>query len=122
MIRYRFVGLQTILLLAGCASVSPMQVGQMAGGIAGSAIAPGPGTQLGALIGTMAGMLVQGHIEKKQEDSERQTLTRDLRAPSGAAGGETTMASLGTPTRVWVDEQMADGRLIAGHFEERAIP
>ena len=122
MIRYRVVGLYTILLLAGCAGVSPVQVGQMAGGIAGSAIAPGPGTQLGALVGTMAGMLVQNQMDKKQEDSERRELSRDLHPQSGASAGGTAMASLGTPTRVWVDEQLADGRLVQGHFEERAIP
>ena len=107
-------------LTVGCANIPPAQVGQTAGMIAGSAIGPA-GAPIGALVGTVAGLLVQGHMDKATEKRERQDLGGALRAgpkePIGAYAPPT-----GTPVRVWVDETVQDGRLVAGHFDVRYLP
>ena len=104
--------------LAGCAGLSPLQVGQTAGTIAGAALAPGIGAPLGSLVGLLAGMVVQGEVDKSTEKHERKTLGEELagRATAAAAPG-----AQGTPVRVWVDEIEQDGRLIAGHFDVRNL-
>jgi hypothetical protein len=108
-------------LTAGCANIPPAQVGQTAGTIAGAAIAPGVGAPLGALVGTVAGMIFQGHIDKVTEGRERQELGGQLR-PGPAGPGEPDTAPAGAPMRVWVDETVQDGRLVAGHFDSRLLP
>lgn len=119
--RHVLVGMMALLAVGGCAGVSPVQVGQTAGTVAGSAIAPGVGAPLGALVGLLTGMVVQGRIDQATEKRERRELGEQLaRAPlqSPAAAAPAP----GTPTRVWVDETVQEGRLIAGHFETRNIP
>src|SRR3989338_1537465 len=107
--------LLTLSCLSGCAGVPPAQVGQTAGTIAGAAIVPGIGAPLGGLIGLLAGMLVQGHVDKVTEQHERKDLSQQLAAGPSSTSGETVIPH-GQPTRVWVDETVQEGRLRAGHF------
>ena len=116
------LGLVGVLLLSGCAGVSPTQIGQTAGTIAGSAIAPGVGAPIGALVGMLAGLVVEQQVDKVREQKERVDLSKQLQTPSAVhapSGGE---QPVGSPTRVWVDERLENGRLIAGHFEVRPVP
>ncbi|MBI2104827.1 MAG: hypothetical protein HYT90_04505 [Candidatus Omnitrophica bacterium] len=104
-------------LCAGCAGISPSQMGQTVGTIAGSAIAPGVGAPLGALVGLLAGLLVQGEVDKVTEKRERKVLSEELATGAGPMPpAEASMPPQGEPVRVWVDETVHDGRLIAGHF------
>ncbi len=112
----------SVLLVAGCAGVSPTQLGQMIGSVAGGAIAPGVGVPLGGLIGNVAGMVVEHQVDKAREQHERVDLSRELQRPTASGQGAPQPAALGTPTRVWVDEHLQQGRLVAGHFELRPIP
>ncbi len=119
--RHRFlVGLTVITGLCGCAGVSPVQIGQTAGTIAGAAIAPGVGAPLGAAVGMIAGMILQKDIDKVNEKKERRELGDQL-AKKGGVSGKQALAASGKPTRVWVDEALQDGKLTAGHFETRPI-
>ena len=115
------VGMISLTLASGCAGVPPAQVGQTVGTIAGSAILPGIGTTLGALVGLLTGMVVQGEMDKVTEKHERQELSDRL-----AAGPPSTSAQDAPPqgesARVWVDETVHDGRMVAGHFDVRPIP
>ena len=104
----------------GCANVPPAQVGQTAGMIAGSAIGPA-GAPLGALVGTVAGLLVQGHMDQATEKRERHDLGGALRRVPKEPVGPYAPPT-GTPVRVWVDETVQDGRLVAGHFDVRYLP
>ena len=117
--RHFLVGVTMALAITGCAGVSPVQVGQTAGTIAGGAIAPGIGAPLGALVGLLAGMVVQGEVDKSTEQRER----RDLGKQLARGSHPTSDAALpeGMPTRVWVDETVHKGRLIAGRFETRHL-
>ena len=115
------VAVLTIGLCAGCAGVSPTQVGQTAGTIAGSAIAPGIGAPIGSLVGLVAGLLVQGHVDKVTEKRERKELGDQMATKGSVAAPPQETAPPGAPTRVWVDETMRDGRLIAGHFDVREL-
>ena len=117
---HRVVGIVSVFILAGCSGVSPTQVGQTAGGIAGSFIVPGIGGTVGALVGTLAGLMVEGHVDKAREQHERVALGHELSASPAALLQDTPSA--GTPTRVWVDEDVRDGRLAGGHFEMRPLP
>ena len=109
--------------LAGCASVAPTQVGQMMGTIAGSVAAPGVGGPLGGLVGLLAGMVVQGQVDRVTERRERVELGNQMETPSSpGAAAPAPQAPQGEPTRVWVDEHLLDGRLVAGHFEQRYLP
>ena len=111
-----------MLILGGCSSmaISPPQVGQAIGAVAGSAIAPGIGTQLGSLAGILAGMVAQGQIDKANEKHERRTLGEQMaREPQAASGAAD--AAAGLLARVWADETVLDGRVIAGHFESRHL-
>ena len=103
--------------------MSPTQVGQATGSIAGGALAPGIGVPLGALIGTLAGMVVEQRLDQAREGKERVELSQQLQRPEDAQGVSTAADAhtSGQPTRVWVDEQWEHGRLIAGHFETRTI-
>jgi hypothetical protein len=104
-------------LLSGCAGVSPAQVGQAAGTLAGGAIVPGLGAPVGALVGLLAGMIVQGHVDKVTERRERQTLGQEL--AQGPLTDPTAIPSAGR-IRVWVDETIRNGRLVPGHFDVRS--
>jgi len=110
------------IIVSGCAAVSPTQVGQATGSLAGAAIAPGVGMPLGALLGTLAGLVVEHHLDKLREQKERVELSQQLQTPSASQAGVTDLRPLGQPARVWVDEHLHEGRLIAGHFEQRTIP
>ena len=120
--RGRVVLLAGVLLSSGCAAMPPAQLGQTAGTILGAAIAPGIGPPLGALAGLLTGMLVQGQVDRATEKGERQTLAEQLASSSPSVVPEAPPASQGQPIRVWVDETLRDGRLVAGHFETRSIP
>ena len=115
------VGIVGVVVLSGCSSVSPPQVGQAVGGIVGTAIAPGVGTQLGSIAGMLAGMLAQGQIDKANEKHERKTLGEQMATNGPSIAGESAAPASGTPTRVWVDETVHDGRLIAGHFDTQHL-
>ena len=128
-------GAAFVLAVAGCSGVSPTQVGQTAGGIAGGLLAPGIGMPIGALVGTLAGLVVEGQVDKSREKQESAELGQQLATEPGhpATGGvgdgsadsrrlRPTAPANGRPTRVWVDEQVHNGRLLAGHFDARAIP
>ena len=109
------------LIGAGCSAISPTQIGQTAGSIAGGAIAPGVGVPFGALVGTLAGLVVERHMDKAREQKERVELGQQLQ--TAAARPTVNAAELTGPMRrVWVDETVAQGRMIAGHFESRVIP
>ena len=117
------IGSLCAAMLAGCSGVSPTQVGQAAGGIAGGLLVPGIGTQIGALVGTLAGLVVEGQVDKSREQKERVELGRQLTTgPTLPATLLSTLPLAGPLTRVWVDEQFHNGRLLAGHFDARAIP
>ena len=116
------IGVISLGMASGCAGVSPAHLGQTAGTIAGSAIAPGIGAPLGALFGLVAGMLVQNEVDKVTEKHERKTLSEQLGGASAPLADGAEELPQGVPTRVWVDETVQDGRLIAGHFETRPIP
>ena len=108
-------------LVAGCSGLSPTQVGQTAGAIAGGAIIPGIGFPLGTLVGTLAGLVVEGQMEKAHEKQERVDLSKHL-APPVSSGAQPRLGGVGEPARVWVDERLENGRLVNGHFEFRPIP
>lgn len=110
-------------MMSGCASVSPTQVGQTAGSIAGGAIAPGVGMPVGALIGMLAGLIIERHIDQAREEKERVVLNERLQSPGGVwAQPVSSSQTIGEPTRVWIDERLNDGRLIAGHFDTQDLP
>ena len=121
MIRRVIVAIAVAGLAMGCANVPPAQIGQTAGMIAGSAIGPA-GAPLGALVGTLAGMVFQGQMDKATERRERQELGGQLRRTPTASADRTPTVPTGTPVRVWVDETVQDGRLVAGHFDVRYLP
>jgi len=101
--------------------MSPTQAGQTAGSVAGSFILPVVGMPIGALVGYLAGAFVEKKIDENHEKKERVELSQEMQSPpeSSEASGNPPSEYSG---RVWIDEQEHDGKLIAGHFEERAIP
>ncbi len=101
--------------------MSPAQIGQTVGTIAGNAIAPGAGGMLGAVMGLVTGMLVQGQVDKVVEKNERQTLGEQLASGPRAVSASLDPMPAGEPTRVWVDESVSNGRVVAGHFDTRTI-
>ena len=107
---------------AGCAGVSPSNMGQAVGTIAGGAIAPGIGAPLGAMVGLLAGMVVQGQVDKSTEKRERKELSQELAVGPQPSSPQAEGTPQGEPTRVWVDETVQNGRLLAGHFDVRSIP
>ena len=78
------------------------------------------------MIGLVAGMLVQGQIDKVTEKKERKQLGDQLTSgpnpPAAPEAPEMSAPSQGTPTRVWIDESVRDGRMVAGHFDVRYLP
>ena len=111
------------MVLSGCAAMPPAQIGQTAGTVAGAVIAPGIGAPIGSMIGLVTGLLVQGQIDKVTEKKERKQLGDQLASgPHPPAASEMNASSQGTPTRVWVDESVRDGRMVAGHFDVRYLP
>ena len=123
MLRYRWLIGLSLLLGTGCATLQPARLGQVVGTIAGAAAIPGIGAPIGGLLGILAGSAFQREVDKLNEGRERVELSEQLHAnahPPGSAAAE--MATLvTTPTRVWVDEVVQDGQLIAGHFDTRAL-
>ena len=113
------VGGLVLGLVSGCAGVPPAQVAQTTATIVGAAILPGIGAPIGSLVGLLAGLLVQNEMDKATEKRERKTLHEELAAP---ASRTTTAPPEGVPVRVWVDETLHEGRLIAGHFDSRSLP
>ena len=116
------VGYCSLLLCTGCAGIAPAQLGQTLGTIAGAAVAPGVGAPIGALVGLLAGMVVQGKVDQATEKRERKELGDQLTTGSFPASEGSVPAPQGEPTRVWVDEAVQSGRLVAGHFEVRPVP
>lgn len=107
-------------LCGGCAAIPPAQVGQTIGTIAGAAVLPGLGAPIGAMAGMLAGMVVQGHMDKVTETQERKDLGRELSEQK--SGEEPARPPSGELTRVWVDETTQHGRIVAGHFDVRSLP
>lgn len=123
------------VLLAGCSSMAPQEAGYMLGSIAGGVLGSAPGAAAGALLGTAAGALIAKPIEHAREQRERDDLEQRLRTPSGGAPGELAQPTVPVPPptenpthgqiqttfaqRIWIDEQVIDGRVIPGHFAER---
>ncbi len=105
----------------GCAVFAPQQIGQIVGTIAGAVAAPGLGAPLGSLLGTLAGLAVQKQVDTVTERKERVDLARDLQPKTAAAAASSAAGPAGVPTRVWVDETLRDGRVIAGHFDVHAL-
>ena len=120
--RVRVALLLMLSLTTGCAGMAPAQLGQTAGTIVGSAIAPGIGAPLGALMGMLAGLLVQNEVDKVTEKTERKTLGEQLAQRTPSPGTAEAGPPLSTPTRIWVDETVKEGRLLAGHFDVRYVP
>ncbi|MBI3320265.1 MAG: hypothetical protein HYZ89_06755 [Candidatus Omnitrophica bacterium] len=116
------VGLAAMLTFAGCAGVSPTQVGQTAGSVAGAALVPGLGMPIGALVGTLAGLVIEQHVDKVRERKEQTDLSKELKKPRASGLGSVEAPPVGQPTRVWVDEHLQGGRLVIGHFEQRILP
>lgn len=114
--------LVAIVGVCGCAGVSPTQVGQATGAIAGGAIAPGIGMPIGTLVGALAGMVVEQEIDRKREKTERIDLAQQLQQPTVPSEDQAPGEAAGLPARVWVDEQVHGGQVVAGHFEHRPIP
>ena len=112
------------LWVTGCAGVAPVQIGQMVGTIAGSIIAPGVGGPVGGFIGLLTGMAVQKKVDQVHEVREHRELSEQLKQGSNAQAKtpEEFREQTGIPTRVWVDEHVQQGRVIAGHFDTRVIP
>ena len=116
------VGVLVLLAVGGCSGVSPTQVGQTIGTLAGAAIAPGIGAPIGTLVGTLAGLVLEQEVDKVREKQERVELSKQLNHPPSSSSVPAGERPLGQPTRVWVDERIEHGRLLAGHFELRTIP
>jgi len=119
--------LKLILLLSltglgGCAALSPVQVGQTAGTIAGAAAVPGLGAPIGAIMGSLLGSIFQKKMDAATEQRERVELADQLESGSdGGAAGALAALPRGEPVRVWVDETVQEGQLLAGHFETRYL-
>ena len=115
------------LFSSGCAALPPAQAGQVAGTLLGAAVAPGVGGAVGSMLGTLAGIVLQQGMDKAQEGKERADLGNRLdpdgpgHSPSGGKQGGTQIL-IGNLERVWVDETVSDGRVLAGHYEQRHVP
>ncbi len=118
--RRQLIGLLVLVLVSGCSGMSATQLGHTVGTIAGSALAPGVGAPVGALVGLMTGMLVQGQVDKATEHRERQTLSEQM--SSRVPGAPRAALATGDSVRVWVDETVREGRVLAGHFDVRYLP
>ena len=111
-----------MLLGAGCANIMPHQAGQVVGAVVGSAVAPGIGTPIGSMLGALAGLVVQREMNRVDEKRERVELGHRVK-PGDAPGAAPDAAGppAGVLTRVWVDEMLDNGRLIAGHFDSLPV-
>ena len=108
--------------LSGCASFSPVQLGQTAGTIAGAAAVPGLGAPMGAILGSLLGSVFQKKMDRATEQRERVELADQLERGSDRNASEARAAlPRGEPVRVWVDETVQKGQLMAGHFETRYL-
>jgi hypothetical protein len=115
MTRNRLSLLLGALLVSGCASMSAVQVGQTAGAIAGAAALPGVGTPLGSVLGMLVGLVVQQHVDQVTETRERRDLAQQLDPRAMPLPAYVPLT--GEPMRVWVDERVEHGKVLAGHFE-----
>lgn len=110
------------LVLPGCATLHPQALGQTIGTIVGAAVAPGVGAPVGAIVGLLTGTLLQRSVDKVTAKYERADLGQRLNTPSDGTVLTRDPGSVGAPTRVWVDETVMDGRVIAGRFDTWQIP
>lgn len=114
--------LALILALTGCASVRPQELGHLVGTMAGGLLGGPPGAALGSLLGVALGGAVDRQIDQQQQKKERQVLAERMKQPSTVQPGtHAAIASPGELERVWVDEQVVNGRLVPGHFEVRPL-
>lgn len=129
-----------LLGASGCAGMSAMESGYLLGSIAGGAAAGPAGAALGSAVGSLAGAMVAKPLEQHREKTERKELEAQLGAPeagappadgsrseppgAAASSGRPAVGSAGggTPARIWVDERIERGHVVAGHFEQRSIP
>ena len=116
------VGGISLLLVTGCAALSPVQVGQTAGTMVGAVAAPGLGAPLGALLGTLVGKFFQSQVDKVTETRERKELTDQFGSNAQITDAtRTAVRNDAAPARAWVDEVERDGQVLAGHFELRSV-
>lgn len=111
-------------LTAGCSSMSAQEAGYVLGSIAGGVFGSAPGAAAGALLGTAAGSLIAKPMEHAREKKERASLEERLRTspdgtPLAAAPVMTAAVDTTRPQRIWIDEQVIDGRVMPGHFADR---
>ena len=109
---------------SGCAhGVTGAGIGHVVGGAAGL-IAP-PLAPVGAILGYVMGASVDQWLantpeakarEADRQRQERQLLDQQMVGGFGPAGGQP-----GEPVRVWIDETLHDGRLVAGHFGSQTL-
>src|SRR3989338_3873700 len=116
MMRRRWFGLLVLVLVSGCSGMSATQLGHAVGALVAVAVpAVSPAT---TLIGTLAGMMIDNKIQKAEDSLERRSLNDQLGVGSPGAAA----AAIGDPVRVWVDETVREGRVLAGHFDVRHLP
>ncbi|MBI2174802.1 MAG: hypothetical protein HYU33_06360 [Candidatus Omnitrophica bacterium] len=60
-------------------------------------------------------------MDKATEKRERQTLGEQMQSIARSGTEESISAVAGEPKRVWVDETVEKGRVIAGYFDVRNI-
>ena len=88
---------------------------------------PGVGAPVGSLVGLLLGMVVQQQIDQVTETHERKDLAQQLTPEAAPPAATVSLAGLprpmgrGEPMRVWVDERVDRGRVLAGHFEARHL-
>ena len=121
--RYALLTALSLVLCTGCATLHPAQVGHLVGTIAGAALAPGIGAPLGGLVGILTGSALQRGFNKANEGRERAELRQQLKRPTTSSAPQRAGTSVlqTIPTRVWVDERVEEGRLVAGHFDVRQL-
>jgi len=131
--------------IAGCADFATPRnfaaVGTVLGAGAGVALGAatghiGEGVMLGAAAGGLAGGLggsaMDNYARKKAQNDLLKGVQQDMlvgktAAPAtGTASPEGAKKSQWVDTsqkkRVWVEEKLAEGKIIPAHFEERTIP
>ena len=122
MVRQIVVAGFSLVLVSGCAAISPVQIGQTVGMIGGATAVPGVGAPVGALLGTIVGTIFQKRVDQETEQRERKELAEQLGTPAVVTSQSKPIAPpQGEPVRVWVDEFMQDGNILAGRFEVRHL-